>query len=795
MTVIAGAVLIGATAGMASAASYPEPFTGNTAVVAGVNANFADTLAAGEIVSNLNAVAVGTGGGDTTIVGGEFVKLDKSSNHLNLRDALNGPFGSTVDYDDFPELLADGEYTAEDSDDFSYEQKITLGAQVLSHFRDSDYEDQEGLDDKTPTLGINISDGGFIMNYTLDFLDQAASTITSGDLDDFEGSSLPLLGKEFYVSDAKNVTWVLTLLDSATESVISEGDTVTMSLNGVQYQVTLDVVADTETIFTINGETTRTLNEGETFKLSNDVYLAVRDIIYVSKETGISRVSFSLGSGKLEITSGNDVKINDESISDLKAWITEGTHTATESKLDKIEIEWRANDDMFITPNSEIELPGFGGIKLSMTDIIRNEEEMATLANDGDDSVVLEAPVKDGKAELNLLYANATGEFTGIGKSATERLLTVAPTASDARFWKKFSAAEFHEKMVISYNSSTDAESYVLSFTTNEDTSSGRNETTVKNEVTGETWSDRKAGDVFNLGDVQFTISHIWDNSTDEGVEINWTIGDGMSIDRLYTKGGLMIQLPYNTSSAGSQTAQGAVNLTGDNVSAGAGHNWDSFYVFMKGEDKDDNKVSGTLFNFTVNDNSDSELEVSELDNAGTGGKRGLEIGDGNTYETYIKDDVAPRIIHSTGSDQDSVEVYYPTGESETYAEVFLASTGATITSGGSNGVMTYFDNEASKFAGMNLVVVGGSAINAIAEELLGGAYAGEAFTAVTGVDAGGYLIESFDRSGMTALLVAGYNAADTTKATTYLLNNDVDTTVGTKYTGVTATEATLVTA
>lgn len=792
MTVLASVALTGMTVAVASAAMYPAPFTSNTAVVVGANAALSDNVAAGDIVANLNAVAAGSTGGETTVTGGEFVQLDKSSNHLNIRDALNGPFGSTVDDDDLPGLLADGEYIAQDSDEFSYEQKITLGAPVLSHFRDSDYEELMDLSDKTPVVGINISDGDFILNYTLDFLDQAASTVdTNGDLDDIEGSNIPLLGKEFYVSDAKNSTLVLTLLDSASTAIITEGETLTMSVDGVTYQVSIEFVSSSEAIMTVNGQSTTSLNEGETFKLSSGSYLAIRDILYSSKDTGVSKVDFSIGAGKLELTPGSDVKINDESINDLKAYITRGTASGSDSKIDQIVIEWKADDDIFITPDSEIEIPGFGGIKLSMGDLVRNEEEMITLSYDGDDSIVLEAPVNDGKAELNLLYANASGEFSGIGKSSTERLLTVAPGTATAVFKKKLNSNEYHDKMVISYNSSNDAQSYVVSFTTNEDTSAGRNETTVKDEITGETWSDRKTGDIFNLGDVQFTISTIWDNSTDEWVEVNWTIADGMSISRLYTEGGLMIQLPYEAA-----TANGAINFS-SNSSDGAGHTPFSYYLFMQGEDKDDNLVSGTLFNFTVNDNSDSELEISEVDNSGTGGPRGLEQDNSNTYQTYVKDDVAPRILHYTNGDQDYAEIYYPTGDSETYAEVFLASDETTISSGGSTGVMTFTDVETASFAGKNIVVVGGSAINSVAAELLGGAYAGEAFTAQTSVAAGGYLIQSFARGGATALLVAGYNAEDTTKATTYLvntLNNEVDTTIGKKYTGTSTTEATLVT-
>ena len=108
---------------------------------------------------------------------------------------------------------------------------------------------------------------------------------------------------------------------------------------------------------------------------------------------------------------------------------------------------------------------------------------------------------------------------------------------------------------------------------------------------------------------------------------------------------------------------------------------------------------------------------------------------------------------------------------------------------------MTVKDSEVASVAGKNLVVVGGSAINSVAAELLGGAYSEAMFTSATGVGAGEFLIQSFDRSGKTALLVAGYSAADTEKAVTYLLNNEVDTTVGNKMKGTSATEATVVTA
>lgn len=149
--------------------------------------------------------------------------------------------------------------------------------------------------------------------------------------------------------------------------------------------------------------------------------------------------------------------------------------------------------------------------------------------------------------------------------------------------------------------------------------------------------------------------------------------------------------------------------------------------------------------------------------------------------------------------DQTVMSAAIPT--SQVYTNIFVGDVDAAISTGSSSGSatelgsVTVYDNEAASVSGKNLIVVGGSCINSVAAELLGEAACGEEFEALTGVAAGGYLIQSFDRSGKVALLVAGYNAADTTKAATYLTNNAVNTTAGTKLTGTSATEATVVTA
>ena len=110
---------------------------------------------------------------------------------------------------------------------------------------------------------------------------------------------------------------------------------------------------------------------------------------------------------------------------------------------------------------------------------------------------------------------------------------------------------------------------------------------------------------------------------------------------------------------------------------------------------------------------------------------------------------------------------------------------------------MLVTDAEVSSVQTRNLIVVGGSCINSVAANLVGGAYCTSAWSDATGVGSGQFLIQSYTNpyaSGKIAMLVAGYEAADTANAATYLTNHasSVDTTAGKKYIGTSSTSATL---
>ncbi len=794
--VIASGLMTVSAVGFAAAANFPAPFvvggSADGAVVYGTGAGALDQTPANSIGNYLSSkVTVGSGAPS-----GENVLFEKSSDKLNFGDNL-AAFKTTIDKDDLPIILADGTYTADDSDTFDYEQTIKVGAPILSHFRDTDYEGLLGLDKNTPAVGFHIADGTNLLNYTLDFITDAESDLVSAtdlDLDDIEGSDLMLFGKTYYVSDLQNGTGAsgylgkLTLLDSATTATVGEGDTITVTTGGQTYEVSMRVKSTSQVYLTINGKETNALSEGGSASIGGDIYVGVRDLAIRDVTGTTGSASFSIGSGKLEITSGSDIKLNDETITGVKGYVHAGTGTSTTAKIDKIEIRWTVDDEMFLTSASEIVMPGFGGLKFTMADLVRPTEEKISINSDSE-TVELVVPIKDGDASFHILYAERTaGNITGIGKAADERLAT--SNTSSLLVYDKQSSVDYHKYFVASYATTSESESYLLKVNTEQDTTAGRNETIITNVVTGvDVCKDRSSANTdCNIGDVSLTINAVNHSSTERVVDI--TGGSGVSFNTIYTKGGLKIYLPYSSEQA--DTANGAIYLTANTSGTTAGHNTDSYFIFMDGEDKDDTIAGGTEFKWTTTNTGTAgskNLHITALDGA-SDGNSGKELQETNSFENYIvgtNNATVPRIMHYTGSDNsDYAEVYYPTGDSETYAKVYLTSEGTTLSAAGQ---MVFKDSEKSSWSNKNVVVVGGSCINSAAADLLGGALCESAFTDATGVGAGQYVVQSFAdgfTSGKVALLVAGYHAADTVAAASRLIEpgQTVDTTAGTKYIG-----------
>jgi hypothetical protein len=285
----------------------------------------------------------------------------------------------------------------------------------------------------------------------------------------------------------------------------------------------------------------------------------------------------------------------------------------------------------------------------------------------------------------------------------------------------------------------------------------------------------------------------------------NWTIGGtAFSTDAGYTVGGSN----YTTATIGTLT----YNFTA------AGFNRTMLYVTdPEGNANIDNP--GLIIFEGKDDNSAYEAIVVDLEgNAASMGSstNGVGVNDvlfstgyGHYSETLATDsDITQDLdwygilttMNAGDSDQKTLTISIPANQ--VYSQVYIGeedssvSAGSTAVSSASLGNVLVKDSEVSSVATKNLIVVGGSCINSAAATLVGGAQCEADWTASTGVGAGEFLIKGYDSSSITsklALLVAGYNAADTVNAATYLTTQTVDT--SSEYKGTSATSAELVVA
>ncbi len=755
-SVLASALMLGSTAGFAAAA-WPAPLVtdagvADAVVVVGANAAASDTTVANSIADKLNEYV------DTTVKTGtgESYKIEKSSDKLNIGDSFVSVKTTAITDDDLPTLLADGTYRNDDNEEFDYEQKITLGSDlVIEQFSDKDYKDEE------PTLGVHLDDGASVLNYTLTFNTAAESSVdTNGYLDDFDGTEIEILGKTYTIFHATNGTNIkLTLMGGALTDTINLNEEKTYTLNGKTYTVKLVFVDDDEAKFEVNGETTNSLVEGGTYKLSDGTQIGVKDIMYNAVAGLTQAVEFMLGADKIVLQNGQNIELNDETVNELKTYISASYGSSTTS-INSITIEWKTDDEEFLTPEQELVMPVFDTVKLTMDDFTFPAEETIEVKNSGNDVIELVVPIKSGTATIPLLKGNGT-IFQYIGKDSNRRLVT--STGNSLVFDE-----DTDDYFVASWASSTEAESYLLSADVYQ--SDNINYTRIKNEVTGQyVCEDKRVSSTCTIGNVELTINSI---NVNEGT-VNMSINSGGSFQILYSAEGMKIWLPYNSTSSGI----GYINLS---------NNPTSYTLVMKEENKDGDLGAGNWINLTISWTS-NKVTVSDIASdawaAEDSGIEYYEIDDTDTFVGYVNSSLATKVTYDTGGDQDTVELVYH--GSESYANVYLAEVTEGEESVATVKVVTDTELTADDKA-KNIVAVGGSCVNQVTAELLGVEYptCGDAWEQATGVGAGKYLykvLESPYADGKIAVIVAGYEASDTENAGAKFNEGELSLEVGTE--------------
>ncbi len=224
-------------------------------------------------------------------------------------------------------------------------------------------------------------------------------------------------------------------------------------------------------------------------------------------------------------------------------------------------------------------------------------------------------------------------------------------------------------------------------------------------------------------------------------------------------------------------------------------------------EEKDDSSVYNALV-VTLDagyDGDSAGLGVSDVIRTyqadGNGANGGNEIQLESNDDLYEDADLFGAIsqLDKADSDQTVAVISYPDNQIQAYAYIAEESAAITTDSGSTGsgsvkelGSVIVLDSEVASLPSKNLIVVGGSCINAESARLLGvsAATCGADFTAKSGVGAGQFLIQTFAKgTDKVATLVAGYNVADTQNAAKVLTTKaDLDTSAGKKYVSTSAT-------
>ena len=826
ITILGSAALIGMTVGSAAAAAYPAPFTSNTAIVVGASAAPSDNVAAASIASNLDASAAGVV--STGSITGESVDLASGSDLLYLNDELNENI-QTLTKSGLPTVLADGSFANDDGTAYDFEQTIAIGTSTSNRFAFTNSDND--LSDPALALELSSNTANAIYNLTVTF-NKAVNLSASAS----EGEDITIFGKTYTVGTATDAD-TLVLLGGSEGAIINVGESTTLVVEGISYDVALlglSSASTTQASISVNGDT-KTFTQGQTKSVGGvDVYTKT---VFRTGDSGEGYAEVQIGSGKLTFETGSAVATGSDNDAIDGTLIT--TTPATGDifgALTKmvIGIVAKDNDENHLLVGESFVDPVFGTVIVKMNGV-ENGPVFSGEKDTGRTELELR---KGGNREIQVVLTDNAGNTATLpmvyndvaqDDAGYDIELYEGANISDEEYFILNSGNNHHfmqmkkVNMVATAANSDVAMKDLLSGTTytfdNHDFSSGYDATiggqtyTITNvsstevTVTSSDYSKTATGKIAVYPYLELvsgkdtrvawtdsiTIYGVANGTTFETPTGNVVLGTNITdavdtespgeVDYVFS----MVWTPTN------ETADVTISLDKDQDGSTDSANTNVSLLFIEEDDK--SEATTTTKNAIIMEVDDTgtyatastPLFPNQTEDTGYSSETWDDtnlIGWLTNFGTYVWRD-------TSGTNQDFVGLSY--GKDMMYADVLFAEGEAATTV--EAGVVTVMDSAVGTVAGKNLVVVGGSAINSVAAELLGGAYSEAAFTAETDVAAGEFLIQSFSRAGKTALLVAGYNKEDTEKAVTYLLNYPITTTTGTKYKGTSATQASLVVA
>ena len=821
-----GLTMIGGAMAVADLSNYPSPFVKdgkfNGVMVIGDKADAKDVIGVSDIAVSLQFSATTAAGATTSDVNveGEAWQVQKgSTNVMELSENLETgetanresiatiTSSSYIDEAELAVLLASG--TASNSKgDAPYEQRL--------YFEDDTTGYVQYLEDRNDVTGdfLYFENGKQIARYELEFTsslesdvdDSAGSATATGDyLTDIEDVEIVMLGKTYAVVQARrnsqkpgNIT--LTLMGGAAKDTMLEGETKTYTVDGSDYETTLDYVSSTQAKFTINGEATRLLQDGDTDKLSDDTTVGVSEILYQDYAGGIHSATFFIGAQKLfikdtditDVASSNELQVDDETIDGSNAWV-EGTDDSTTFKIDKIVVNMSADDDYYVPAGSKLsENPEMDEPELLFTkswDIeyqgLSDElvEEIQIKASGSDDYELEFVDGSGNKARFPLVHS-PSGSVIKFGDNDDDLLVQENLTISKDDYFIMTDETDTNgerKSYALRYRGSDKitADNAVIKF---DDLGSGdRIERSISvpsagsvavgpdDERVGEIAQIKLGGGIFRVFNSSSTAVKDFDILID--LDASGTL-DNEQVT-LNTKYGAWVNITNGTGVNGNENSAADVQVKIDTPNS---------------DDYDDKAPNTLWFNISA---SGGEVRLTQMADQ-IFSYRAPEDDDKNTY-TYT---TMGAFVKRSAPTSDPQEVYVEYPQHQRLPRLYVTGEGASLTTttatAGTAVVVNRIEVGATKLASevndikaVNAILVGGPCANSATAEIMG-----NPADCAEGFEAGKGLIQLFENDGNVAMLVAGYSAADTRAAAKVISNSGDYTLKGTKMQVTTATSS-----
>jgi len=738
MSVLASAVMIGSTMIFASAAATDgNLFRSDTIVFApgpldapasnSIN-NYMASLDISEPITNQTTTI------NETIIDGEIEAIRTSSQPLYLGDKMSET-KSTFTKTQLPTVLASGEVDGDDRD-YEYDLKIDVPNAITRYGEPEDNIDK----------AIIHTDFSGNENYKLRIIFP-----TAVDVNELAGESIRLFGKEYTFSEDKSDLShsSIDLFEKSTIVTIKTGETKVVDGHSIR----ADVEDTNSATIYVDGISKNVDDESWSGKIGGvDIYVKN---IHAPNVAGDRYVEISLNTEKLVLSDGDEVERGTKSIDGTDVEIK----TTSEDKVKEIVIT--------ITPSEfddEVEHLGIGDyivdpvfktIKFSLDsvtpDLESEDRDYIKVRTSGDDAATIGFTNKAGK-EYSFEFID-NNDVTFLKENIHEDEYFITGSNEYTQIWQVENIRiKGDEKEIRLKDQAKDSDSVEINFDGDE----------------GElTLADGNTAIISGVTSNSINVSNIVDYVyTDKGAKITFDIGIEKTTEKVCQDYPTSIMNPNNCTFNNTYNVYMCQNYTEgienpkDCVTNVVDTNITKAKLIIT-EETDYNGGS-----FTDNDGTQLGSEIIiDIKNLDDEDDLRLKLQD---YD-YSRDDTKYLTTrygtYATEDDGERVELYYPEEAmsidfhiGEVTSSITTTTTTETITNDGTIGK----------------IILGGTCVNSEASRLLGvGKLCGESFTAQTGVGAGQVLMRSFaETDGKIAVLIAGYETADTLRGAEYFKNN-----------------------